>query len=323
MSQFSLARVVNSISRLLLATYFETRQQCPEAVEALKEANGDVLAVLKGHKDQKFRDAIEADLRTVDELASDLGVEMLMAELQYKGAPLPDDFRKQETTHDRIMWAMLNAEAKLKKANQIYDAERSARRSWEHRAFPTTWRNGDRRSHVTEAHAEEVMLRTRNLLVEAEVRGMTQLLVNPGFEDGNTGWTTSSGVISNQGVPRGGSFAAWLCGYGSKHTDTLSQAVTIPTSASSATLSFYLHVETDETLPKSFDTLTVQALDSGGNVLSVLGTFSNMDASSGYVQKTFDLSAFKGQTVQISVVGKEDARKATSFFVDDCTVVTQ
>ncbi len=55
------------------------------------------------------------------------------------------------------------------------------------------------------------------------------LLANPGFESGATGWTASTGVISNDAArAHGGAWEAWLDGYGSAHTDTLSQSVAIP-----------------------------------------------------------------------------------------------
>src|SRR5438093_1496506 len=75
-----------------------------------------------------------------------------------------------------------------------------------------------------------------------------QLLGNQGFESGNTTWTATSGVISNDSgeSAHGGSYYAWLDGYGSTHTDTLSQSVTIP-SGCKATLTFYLHIDTSET----------------------------------------------------------------------------
>jgi len=54
-------------------------------------------------------------------------------------------------------------------------------------------------------------------------------LQNAGFEGGNTGWTITEGVISNdQNQPaRTGTIEAWLGGYGETHTDRLSQSVTI------------------------------------------------------------------------------------------------
>ncbi|MFB7505517.1 putative Ig domain-containing protein, partial [Streptomyces broussonetiae] len=72
----------------------------------------------------------------------------------------------------------------------------------------------------------------------------SQLLANPGFESGSTGWTATSGVITNDSgeAAHSGSYKAWLDGYGSSHTDTLSQSVTIPAGCK-ATLTFYLHID--------------------------------------------------------------------------------
>ncbi|MFG3299760.1 S8 family serine peptidase, partial [Micromonospora chersina] len=61
--------------------------------------------------------------------------------------------------------------------------------------------------------------------------GAGQKLGNPGFESGNTVWSSSSGVIGQYGSsgqpPRTGTWNAWLDGYGSTHTDTLSQPVSL------------------------------------------------------------------------------------------------
>ncbi len=86
-----------------------------------------------------------------------------------------------------------------------------------------------------------------------------QLLGNPGFETGSAApWTTSSGVVDNSSseAAHGGSWKAWLDGYGSSHTDTLSQTVTIPAGCK-ATLSFWLHIDTAETGSTAYDKLTV------------------------------------------------------------------
>ncbi|MFI9776923.1 hydrolase [Streptomyces sp. NPDC051956] len=149
-----------------------------------------------------------------------------------------------------------------------------------------------------------------------------QLLGNPGFESGSTTWTASSGVITNDtGEPaRTGTYKAWLGGYGSAHTDTLSQTVNIPTGCA-ATLSLYLHIDTAETTTTTaYDTLKVQVLNSGGTVLSTLGTYSNLDAASGYALKTFNLGAYAGQSVTVKLTGTEGSTLQTSFVVDDTSV---
>ncbi|GHJ36632.1 hydrolase [Streptomyces sp. TS71-3] len=146
-----------------------------------------------------------------------------------------------------------------------------------------------------------------------------QLLANPGFESGGTSWSASSGVITNGGsLPaRTGSYKAKLNGYATSHTDTLSQSVRIPAGCT-ATLSFYLRVDTDETTTSTaYDTLKVQVLSSSGSTLATLGTYSNLNGSGGYQQRSFDLSAYAGQTVTVKFTGTEGTKLQTTFAVDD------
>ena len=140
-----------------------------------------------------------------------------------------------------------------------------------------------------------------------------QLLGNPGFESGNTTWTATSGVIttSSSEAARTGSYKAWLDGYGTATTDTLSQSVSIP-SGCSATLSFYLHIDTAETTTSTaYDKLTVTA----GS--TTLATYSNLNAASGYVLKSFDVSSLAGTTATIKFTGVEGSTLQTSFVIDD------
>ncbi|MFF5298373.1 putative Ig domain-containing protein [Streptomyces sp. NPDC013161] len=147
----------------------------------------------------------------------------------------------------------------------------------------------------------------------------TQLLGNAGFESGNTTWTASSGVITNDTgeAARTGSYKAWLDGYGSTHTDTLSQSVTIPSGCTGTTFTFYLHVDTAETSTSTaYDKLTVTA----GS--TTLATYSNLNAATGYVAKSFSLSSFAGSTVTLKFSGVEDSSLQTSFVLDDTAVTT-
>jgi hypothetical protein len=151
---------------------------------------------------------------------------------------------------------------------------------------------------------------------------VTQLLGNPGFENGSASpapWVPSTGVIDSSASepPHGGSWKAWLDGYGSAHTDTLYQQVTVPSGAT-ATLTFWLHIDTAETTTTTaFDKLTVQVRNSSNAVLSTLATYSNLNKAAGYSQKSFDLSSFQGQTIRVFLTGTEDASLQTSFVVDD------
>jgi subtilisin family serine protease len=149
----------------------------------------------------------------------------------------------------------------------------------------------------------------------------SQLLGNPGFETGTAApWTATAGVIDGSASPaaRSGGFKAWLDGYGTSHVDDLFQTVTIPAGACSATFSFWLWITTAETTTTTaFDTLSVTVRNSAGTVLSTLATFSNLNKSAGYVQRSFDLSTFKGQTVRLQFHGVEDSSLQTSFLIDD------
>ena len=151
-----------------------------------------------------------------------------------------------------------------------------------------------------------------------------QLLGNAGFENGSTNpapWSVTSGVIDNNSTSEpahSGSWKAWLDGYGSAHTDTLMQQISIPANATQATLSFWLHIDTTETTTATaYDTLRVQIRNSSGTVLTTLATYSNLSAKAGYTQASFDLGSFKGQAIQLYLVGVEDPSLKTSFVVDD------
>lgn len=158
-----------------------------------------------------------------------------------------------------------------------------------------------------------------------------QLLGNPGFENGATvtPWTQSSTLgfapitQSTSAEPaRSGSWEAFLNGNGTADTDTVAQAVSIPAGCS-ATLSFWLHIDTTEkTSTATPDTLKVQVLDGSGAVLATLATFSNLNAASGYVQHSYDVSAYAGKTVTVKFTGTEtDANGGTTSFVIDDTAL--
>ncbi|MCW3813041.1 M4 family metallopeptidase [Micromonospora sp. DR5-3] len=155
--------------------------------------------------------------------------------------------------------------------------------------------------------------------------GAGQKLGNPGFESGNTVWSSTSGVIGQYGSSgqptHGGTWNAWLDGYGTTHTDTLSQAVSLPAGCSSYNFSFWLHIDSSEsTTTTAYDTLRVQVLNSSGTVLATLATYSNLNKAAGYSQKSFSLAAYAGQTVTLKFTGAEDISLQTSFVIDDTAV---
>lgn len=159
---------------------------------------------------------------------------------------------------------------------------------------------------------------THSTTVSLTVNGSStqvQVVKNPGFETGTAApWSLSTGVLNNSSgePPHAGSWDAWMDGYGTTHTDTASQSVTIPAGKSTAKLSFYLHVDTAETTTTTaYDKLTVKL----GS--TTLATYSNLNHASGYVVHSFTVSQFIGQTVKLSFTGTEDSSLQTSFVLDD------
>ena len=149
----------------------------------------------------------------------------------------------------------------------------------------------------------------------------TQLLGNPGFETGSAApWTSTAGVINENGAgetSHSGSWYAWLDGYGTTHTDTLSQTVTIPAGCTTATFSFWLHIDTAETTTTTaYDKLTITANG------TTIATFSNLNHANGYQQHTYSLGSLAGSAVTVKFTGTEDSSLQTSFVVDDTAINT-
>jgi len=172
--------------------------------------------------------------------------------------------------------------------------------------------------------------KTQAVTVSGGGGGSSQLLVNTGFESGAASpWAISSGVLCSNSscsgqTAHGGTWFAWMDGYGSSHTDTVSQSVAIPSGKTSATLQYYLHIDTAETTTSTaYDTLKVQVLNSSGTVLATLATYSNLNKGTGYTVHTANLTPYIGQTVTIKFTGTEDSSLQTSFVLDDVTLNVQ
>ena len=137
-----------------------------------------------------------------------------------------------------------------------------------------------------------------------------ELLTNPGFESGASGWT---GTVADIGVWRkaqpahAGMRSAWMAGYGTTTHEALSRKVAIPAGCH-AVLSFWAHVDTSEPGPVAHDVLAVKV---GGTVPTTLRTLSNLDAQPGYVQYSTDVSTLSGQTVSVTFDATEDSSLQT------------
>ena len=162
--------------------------------------------------------------------------------------------------------------------------------------------------------------------VTAPGGGGGNLVVNPGFENGTSPWIeTSSGgfELITTDDPHTGSSSAFLCGYNNCN-DTIRQSITLPSSFTSVTFSYWLAIQTSETTTTTcFDNFKAILRTSSGTTIATVQTRCNLNAS-GFTQFTFNvtssLSAFKGQTIQVFFQGTTDSSLITSFFVDDVSL---
>ena len=178
-----------------------------------------------------------------------------------------------------------------------------------------------------------------------EALATTERIVNGGFEagrapgtssgysgtSGSWDWTTSDGSLSpvwtdppsHTGAPtaRTGAWCVYFMPFGPA-SNSISQQVTIP-SGSTATLSFWIQIGTYETSSYSaYDTMSVRLRNSSGDTLTTLASYSNLTPTPGfaYVNKTFDVSAWSGQTVRVEFASYNDSSRPTLFIFDDVSL---
>jgi Zn-dependent metalloprotease len=140
-------------------------------------------------------------------------------------------------------------------------------------------------------------------------------LVNGGFESGQTGWTGSSGPITNNtGRPaHSGSWKLWLGGNGTTASESESQTFAVPSTATTPTLTYWIRIDTAETTTTTqYDKATVQI---NGVTKHSYSNLSTPKAS--WVQKSIDLTAYKGTNVTLKFAATEDSSLQTSFVIDD------
>ncbi|WP_236652357.1 Ig domain-containing protein, partial [Streptacidiphilus neutrinimicus] len=167
---------------------------------------------------------------------------------------------------------------------------------------------------------------------EPGCRGIEQV-VDPGFEvptdakGAYPGWWTQSapGVItqSTAYAPHSGKGYAWL-GHGASADDTLSQGIETTPGYTRASFSFWLHVAPTGAAagPPSAATLTLELDDQySGRRIAVLHTWTDRDATAGYVPVHVDLTplvaAEFGSTVIVKFTAHESGDATTAFLVDD------
>ncbi len=157
------------------------------------------------------------------------------------------------------------------------------------------------------------------------VFAQTELITNGGFESGSTGWGMSGAIVSNGEYPHTGSRYAILGEFHSV-TDVMYQTVTIPATATSATLTFWYNIGSEDAGAAPNDVLTVTIQNQAGTSTSELvAVYANTDrhnAARVYSQKSFPMTQYRGQTVRLNFLCTTNGSLVTSFKIDDVSIST-
>jgi hypothetical protein len=174
------------------------------------------------------------------------------------------------------------------------------------------------------------------ILIVIRVNGQTELISNGSFSN-SSGWTTSgnwyiSSSFSCYHSSGGYAFAGNSSGQAViNETGDLKQTITIPSTATSATFSFYVSKNTDEVATSTiYDYVDVLLLNgSGSQLMQFSSTNINnlyagkpVTACDAYSTKSFSIpSAYFGQTLQIDFkVHTDGGPKNTMFRIDDVSL---
>lgn len=157
----------------------------------------------------------------------------------------------------------------------------------------------------------------------------SELIVNGGFENGlpGTPWvaTNSQGradPLIYKSRPHSGVWGGWL-GNVVNYVDTLAQTVTIPSGSAQLTLAFWRQARSAEPAGNGDDTLTARLTTPAGADIAPPWVLTSATARNVWVKETlvFDVSGYAGATARLSFTGNNDGDNASSFFIDDVSLM--
>jgi hypothetical protein len=156
------------------------------------------------------------------------------------------------------------------------------------------------------------------------VASPSDLIANGGFEGTPSPWLLSGGAVRRGTGPAHGGTGSVELGGSSEYAGAGAwQVVTIPASASTATLTFWLNITTAETKTTVADELSLQLRDPSGTPFTgTLATYSNLDKTSAgtYTQRSFDLLRYKGKSFRVFFQTNRDTSLPTTFRIDDVSL---
>jgi hypothetical protein len=154
----------------------------------------------------------------------------------------------------------------------------------------------------------------------------TQLIQNGGFETGTLANWTTGGVFSpfiETSTVHSGADAAQLSASSGNEPNgdsSIYQTITIPSTATKATLTFYYWPSTTDTI--TYDWQEAQVQNTSGTMLAQI--FKVCSNAMAWTPVTYDLTSYKGQTIRIYFNDHGDGYgDLTYMYLDDVAVTVQ
>jgi len=151
--------------------------------------------------------------------------------------------------------------------------------------------------------------------------GGAELIVNGGFEGSSTPWVLSGQAVRTVGPSHSGNGNLTL-GDTNRASGQAYQQVTIPSSAATSNLNFWLTITSSEN-NNTNDKIFVEVRSTTGALLATLATFSNQNETlpGEYVlHGPYSLLSFRGQTVRVQFRATTSNNRITTFRVDDVSL---
>jgi hypothetical protein len=154
----------------------------------------------------------------------------------------------------------------------------------------------------------------------------SEKILNGNFANNGNNWSLAGNFFANANFSVCNSCPgyAWFANAdgtgGNNLSGTLSQSITIPANATSVTLGYYYRITTTDSLSVAKDFLYLNLVLPGGTLVGI-DQKSNTDANSSYTFRSFDITAYRGQTLTVRFTATTDGSGPTTFRVDDVSVI--
>ena len=147
-----------------------------------------------------------------------------------------------------------------------------------------------------------------------------ELLSNGDFDDASSSPWSGSGATVTSGTPYRSATKKLVLGGANSVNHTAYQTVTIPSTCTTPTLRFYRYVTTNENSGDVYDYLYLDVRNSANSSTLQSYTAANNGNSASWVQNSYSLTSYKGQTVTLRFRATTDGSLTSTFYVDDASL---